>query len=97
MLIRNAEIDGVLTDVRLMHGAVQAMGHGLPKGLYESELEMNGDELRPYAPNIPLPARLARRMRSLPVHDHIIPGTPAPLTRWRDGAFIGWIDEHSAD
>lgn len=49
MLIRNAIIDGYLgqVDLRIMHGAVQEIGVGLVKGLYESELDLQGDVLRP--------------------------------------------------
>ena len=40
MLIRNARIEGYSgpVDLRLMHGAVQEIGVGLQKGLYESEM-----------------------------------------------------------
>ncbi|MBQ8654506.1 MAG: hypothetical protein IJ507_06165 [Clostridia bacterium] len=52
MLIRNASLrlDGQLRrgmELRLMHGAVQETGVGLLKGLYESELDLQGDEIRP--------------------------------------------------
>ena len=49
MLIHNASIDGYLgqVDLRIMHGAVQEIGVGLVKGLYESELDLQGDVLRP--------------------------------------------------
>ena len=52
MLIRNAtaDIGGVLqpgTELRIMHGVVQEIGHGLVKGMYESELDLQGDILRP--------------------------------------------------
>lgn len=49
MLIRNAIIDGYLglVDLRIMHGAVQEIGVGLVKGLYESEMDLQGDVLRP--------------------------------------------------
>lgn len=98
MLIRNAVIDGHLTDLRLMHGRVQEMGVGLQKSLYESELDLAGDELRPCPPDMPLPRRVRRHMTA-PVQpgEHIMPGTPAPLTRWRDGTMTGFIDEHAAD
>ncbi|MBQ2952540.1 MAG: hypothetical protein IJE07_03195 [Clostridia bacterium] len=98
MLIRNAMIDGRLTDLRLMHGRVQEMGVGLQKGLYESELDLAGDELRPLTADIPLPPRLRRFSRRVqPPGAHITPGTPAPLTRWRGGVLTGYIDEHAAD
>lgn len=98
MLIRNAMIDGQLTDLRLMHGRVQEMGAGLVKSLYESELDLAGDELRPCAPDTPLPRSIRRRMTA-PVTpgEYIVPGTPAPLVRWREGRMIGVIDAHSAD
>ncbi len=98
MLIRNAMIDGCMTDLRLMHGRVQEMGVGLQKSLYESELDLTGDELRPCPQDVLLPRRFRRRMSAtLPAGEHIIPGTPAPLTRWRAGEMIGLIDEHAAD
>ena len=44
MLIRNAVLNGYPgpVDLRLMHGAVQEIGVGLVKGLYESELDLGG-------------------------------------------------------
>ena len=52
MLIRNATalLGGRFcpgTELRLMHGAVQEIGCGLTKGLYESELDLEGDYLLP--------------------------------------------------
>ncbi|MGN0745619.1 MAG: hypothetical protein ACI4ML_02965 [Aristaeellaceae bacterium] len=52
MLIRNATalLGGRFcpgTELRLMHGAVQEIGSGLTKGLYESELDLAGDYLLP--------------------------------------------------
>ena len=52
MLIRNATafISGGFqeeTDLRLMHGKVQEIGHKLTKGLYEEELDLAGDYLLP--------------------------------------------------
>ena len=52
MLIRNAtlKLNGRMEyemDLRLMHGAVQEIGHGLVKGLYESEMDIAGDLLLP--------------------------------------------------
>lgn len=52
MLIRNAclWLDGQTRlgmELRLMHGAVQEIGCGLVKGLYESELDLQGDLLLP--------------------------------------------------
>lgn len=97
MLIRNAVIDGRRTDLRLMHGRVQEIGVGLMKGLYESEIDLAGDELRPCTADTPLPPRQRRRRTAFPQAEHIVPGTPAPLTRWREGAMVGVIDEHAAD
>lgn len=97
MLIRNAMIDGMLTDLRLMHGRVQEIGVGLTKGLYESETDMMGDELRPCPPDVPLPRHMRRKAAGNPAGAHIMPGTPAPLARWHEGAMIGFIDEHAAD
>lgn len=96
MLIRNALIDGRVTDLRLMHGAVREMGVGLTKGLYESEIDLMGDELRPCPQDVPLPRRFRRRTPA-PHGEHIVPGTPAPFTRWHEGAMTGLIDEHAAD
>lgn len=52
MLIRSAtlKLNGRMEyemDLRLMHGAVQEIGHGLLKGLYESEMDIAGDLLLP--------------------------------------------------
>ena len=98
MLIRNARIAGYpgLTDLRLMHGAVQEIGVGLQKGLYESELELAGDELRPCLPGMTLPRRY-RRLREAGEDEHICPGTPEPLLRFRGSEMVGFIDGHSAD
>lgn len=97
MLIRNAMVDGRLTDLRLMHGRVQEMGVGLVKSLYESEMDLAGDELRPCTAQDPLPPRLRRRLTAFPQTAHIIPGTPSPLARCRAGRIIAAIDEHAAD
>lgn len=97
MLIRNAVIDGLCMDLRLMHGRVQELGAGLQKGLYESVLDLGGDELRVCTAEDELPPRLRRRAAVQPEGTHIIPGTPSPLTRWRGGMMIGVIDEHAAD
>lgn len=97
MLIRNALIGGQLTDLRLMHGCVQEMGVGLAKSLYESELDLAGDELRPCTADDPLPPRMRRRLTAPGQEAHIIPGTPAPLARCREGRMIAVIDEHAAD
>lgn len=52
MLIRNAHLqmasgEKVQTDLRMMHGCVQEIGANLEKGLYEAEIDLQGDELRP--------------------------------------------------
>ncbi len=97
MLIRNARLPGHpgLTDLRLMHGAVWEIGVGLIKGLYESEMDVAGDELRPWQGDaIVYRRRLPQRPAATP---HIAPGTPAPLVRWRDGRIVSVIDEHAAD
>ena len=100
MLIRNALLKGYpgLTDLRLMHGAVQEIGVGLRKGLYESELDLAGDELSPCPPDFPLPRSFRRKAGTAPyAGDHIIPGTPSPLIRWRNAEPVEIITEHSAD
>lgn len=99
MLIRNARIEGYPgpVDLRLMHGTVQEIGVGLQKGLYESELDLRGDELRPCPQELPLPRRYRRRMDGAGENVRIIPGSPEPLTRWRDGQLLGLIDQHTAD
>lgn len=97
MLIRNAMIDGRLTDLRLMHGRVQEMGAGLVKGLYEAELDLMGDELRVCTADAPLPPRYRRRRMAEPQSAHIMPGAQEPLARWRDGRLIGFVDSHTAD
>jgi len=97
MLIRNAMVDGRLTDLRLKHGRVQEMGVGLQKSLYESELDLAGDELRPCTAQDPLPPRLRRRLTAIAGMAHIIPGAPAPLARCRAGRMVAAIDEHAAD
>ncbi len=98
MLIRNARIEGYpgLTDLRLMHGAVQEIGAGLVKGLYESELDLAGDELRPCPPDIPLPPRFARHVRA-GEDGPIRPGSREPFTRWRDGKMAGLVHGRSGD
>lgn len=99
MLIRNACIEGYadLVDLRLMHGAVQEIGAGLVKGLYESELDLAGDMLRLCTEDTPIPARLQRRAVRRPADTHIMPGTPGPLVRWRGELLIAVLDEHAAD
>ena len=99
MLIRNAVLDGYPgpVDLRLMHGAVQEIGVNLQKGLYESELDMQGDRLTACTPDTPLPERLCRRIRTMQHSGHVRPGTPSPLVRWRGNEMIGVLDEHAAD
>lgn len=98
MLIRNARIEGYSgpVDLRLMHGAVQEIGVGLVKGLYESELDLVGDTLTTCPPEMMLPHRY-RRVRREGNDCHIMPGTREPLLRWHDGEMAGFIDSHSAD
>ena len=91
MLIRNATalLGGRFcpgTELRLMHGAVQEIGCGLTKGLYESELDLAGDYLLPGlvavrrdCPAEELPA-LARRLYREGVAAIV---TDAPLPRVR--------------
>lgn len=99
MLIRNARIEGfsALVDLRLMHGAVQEIGVGLCKGLYEAELDLVGDELRPCPPDITLPRRYRRKPMQAGDCSHIIPGTREPLMRWHEGEWRGFVDSHAAD
>lgn len=99
MLIRNAVIDGYPgpVDLRLMHGVVQEIGVGLQKGLYESMIDLSGDELRPCPKDFPLPRKMRRSAAVGHPDEKIRPGTPEPLLRWRNGLYLGWIDQHSAD
>ena len=96
MLIRNAVIDGYpsTVDLRLMHGAVQEIGVGLVKGLYESELDLCGDTLAPCPPEMELPRRFRRRAGEC---GSIRPGSREPFLRMRGGALLGFIHQHSAD
>lgn len=98
MLIRNARLNGYpgLTDLRLMHGAVQEIGTGLQKGLYESELDLMGDELTVCPPDMPLPRRYRRRADASSAA-HIVPGAKEPFRRIREGKVVSLIDSHSAD
>ena len=98
MLIRNAVIDGYPdpVDLRLMHGAVQEIGVGLQKGLYESELDLAGDTLTVCPPEIELPKRY-RRVHREGEDSRIIPGTREPLLRWHGGKIVCFVDSHSAD
>lgn len=91
MLIRNATalLGGRFypgTELRLMHGAVREIGCGLIKGLYESELDLEGDYLLPGlvvvrrgCPVEELPA-LARRLYREGVAA-IVTDTPLPRIR----------------
>lgn len=96
MLIRNAVIDGSPgpVDLRLMHGAVQEIGVGLQKGLYESELDLAGDVLVPCPPDMPLPQRFrCGAGESGPIR----PGSREPFLRMRGEKIVGFIHQHSAD
>ncbi len=98
MLIRHARIAGHpgLVDLRLMHGAVREIGVLLTKGLYESELDVQGDELRPWQGES-LPRSLMRRVPANKA-ERIVPGTPELLMRYRaDGSCAGPIHQHAAD
>lgn len=99
MLIRNAVLDGYpgSVDLRLMHGMVQEIGVGLQKGLYESEMDAQGDRLTACTPETPLPEHIRRRLKTVQPSGSIRPGTPAPLVRWRAEEIIGVLDEHAAD
>ncbi len=97
MLIRNARLRGwpCPTDLRLMHGAVQEMGTGLIKGLYESEMDLRGDELTAWQGEaLPHARRMPRKSAASPC---VTAGSPAPLLRWHDGRIVALIDEHTAD
>ena len=95
MFIRNAVIDGYPSpvDIRLMHGAVQEIGVGLQKGLYESELDLAGDELRPCPPEMALPKRFRRAGEGAPIR----PGSREPFLRVYEENVVGLIHQHSAD
>ena len=97
-LIRNAVIDGYPgpVDLRLMHGTVQEIGVGLQKGLYESELDLAGDALRPCPPEMPLPQRY-RIHAEAGESAHIVPGAREPFLRYHEGVLVGLIDSHTAD
>ena len=96
MLIRNAVIVGYPgpVDLRLMHGAVQEIGAGLKKGLYESELDLMGDELMPCPPEMPLPPKFRRGAGEI---GPIRPGSREPFLRMQGGEVIALIHQHSAD
>ena len=96
MLIRNAVIGGYpgSVDLRLMHGAVQEIGVGLQKGLYESELNLAGDELRLWPPDMLLPQRFRRGAGE---NGPIRPGSREPFLRMRGEEIVGLIHQHSAD
>ena len=96
MLIRNACIEGYSgpVDLRLMHGAVQEIGVGLQKGLYESELNLAGDALSPCPPEMELPKRFRRRAgESGPIR----PGSREPFLHMHGEAVVALIHQHSAD
>ena len=96
MLIRNAVIDGYPgpVDLRLMHGAVQEIGVGLQKGLYESELDLMGDMLAPCPPEMELPRRFRRRAGE---SGPICSGSREPFLRMREGTVVALVHQHSAD
>ena len=96
MLIRNAVLDGYPgpVDLRLMHGAVQEIGVGLQKGLYESELDLCGDALSPCPPEMELPKRFRRGAGSC---GPIRPGSREPFLRMRGASVVSLIHQHSAD
>ena len=96
MLIRNAVIDGYPgpVDLRLMHGAVQEIGVGLVKGLYESELDLCGDTLAPCPLEMELPKRFQPRAGE---NDPIRPGSREPFLRLHEGGKADLIHQHSAD
>ena len=96
MLIRNAVIDGYPgpVDLRLMHGAVQEIGVGLQKGLYESELDLAGDALRPCPSEMPLPKRFRRGAGE---NGPIRPDSREPFLRVHEEDVVGLIHQHSAD
>ena len=95
MLIRNAVIDGYPgpVDLRLMHGAVQEIGVGLRKGLYEAEMDLMGDTLLTCPPEMTLPKRFRRVGESGPVR----PGSREPFLRVRGEEIVSLIHQHSAD
>ena len=96
MLIRNAAIAGYtgFVDLRLMHGAVQEIGVGLQKGLYESELDLAGDELAPCPPEMELPKRFRR---GAGVAGPIRPGSREPFLRMCGDEIVDIVHQHSAD
>ena len=95
MLIRNAVIDGYpgTVDLRLMHGAVQEIGVGLQKGLYEAEMDLMGDTLLPCPPEMVLPKPFRRAGEAGPIR----PGSREPFLRMRGEEIVGLIHQHSAD
>lgn len=97
MLIRNASVKGYgLVDLRLMHGAVQEIGVGLQKGLYESEIDLCGDMLTVCPPEMPLPKRFAGRGRE-GASARIEPGSREPFLQKRGEEIVRLIHQHSGD
>ena len=96
MLIRNAVLDDYPgpVDLRLMHGAVQEIGVGLVKGLYESELDLRGDTLASCPPEMQLPSRFRCRAGE---NGPIRPGSREPFLRVRGEKAVGLVHQHSAD
>ena len=96
MLIRNAVLNGYpgLVDLRLMHGAVQEIGVGLVKGLYESELDLCGDTLAPCPAEMELSKRFRPRAGE---NGPIRPGSREPFLRMQGERAVALIHQHSAD
>ena len=95
MLIRNARVEGYgLVDLRLMHGAVQEIGVGLVKGLYESEIDLGGDVLTVCPPEMTLPKKFEGRAGTA---DRILPGSREPFLRMHGEDAVGLIHQHSGD
>lgn len=108
MLIRNATalLGGRFcpgTELRLMHGAVQEIGCGLTKGLYESELDLEGDYLLPGlvavrrdCPAEELPA-LARRLYREGVAAIVTDAPLPPVRQARRTALLLHADASALD
>ena len=98
MLIRNAAIEGYpgMVDLRLMHGAVQEIGVGLQKGLYEAELDLQGDTLTVCPPDMELPKRFRRRDGAGECN-RIVPGSREPFLQKRGEEIVRLIHQHSGD
>lgn len=95
MLIRNATLwQGTVLqpgmELRLMHGVVQEMGVGLVKGLYESEMDLQGDVLRPGRAVIceQLTAAELRRLHRQGIAVVITKAAPDGCIRWTSPRII---------